>query len=65
MFETFNKYILHLTFVSIINKNMPDYIVSELKVCNSLKTCKQFSYVACRLYCFYSQLPLVIKQSAQ
>ena len=65
MFETCNKYILRLTFVSIINKNMPDYIVSELKVCNSLKTYKQFSYVACRLYSFYSQLPLVIKQSAQ
>ena len=65
MFETCNKYILRLTFVSIINKNMPDYIVSELKVCNSLKTYKQFSYVACRLYRFYSQLPLVIKQSAQ
>ena len=44
---------------------MPDYIVSELKECNSLKTYKQFSYVACRLYRFYSQLPLVIKQSAQ
>ena len=44
MFETFNKYILRLTFISIIYKNMPDYIVSKLKVCNSLKTCKQFSY---------------------
>ena len=36
------KKLLRLTFVSIINKNMPDYIVSELKVCNSLKTYKQF-----------------------
>ena len=44
---------------------MPDYIVFKLKVCNSPKTYKQFSYVACRLYRLYSQLPLVITQSAQ
>ena len=65
MFETCNTYIERLTFVSIINKNMPDCIVSKLKVCNSLKTYKQFSYGACRQYRFYSQLPLEIKQSAQ
>ena len=65
VFEIFNKYILHLTFVSIINKNMPDYTVSILKICNSSKSYKQFLYVACKLYRFYSQLPLVITQSAQ
>ena len=65
VFETLINvfYVSHLfLFLKI---NMPDCIVSKLKVCNSFKTYKQFTYVACRLYCFYSQLPLVITQSAQ
>ena len=37
--ETFNKHILSLTFVSFVNRNMPDYSF-KIKVCNSLKTYK-------------------------